>query len=237
MVVAGYVARRSAWNDFSKKWQRALAPIKVFHSNECNGRHGEWDGWSKEDRDEKVKSLLPLLPGIKGVGLAVGIVLKDVEQALQAHPHLKPYWGNPYEACFHWWLSIILEQMHKRQSYEPLAIVHEENQYGDEARSAFNYIKKTFDPHDQLVGFSFGAKNKYVPLQAADILAYEVNKRLQNIEGNPRKSFDVLMRENFEPLIRFYDKQNLGPLISALEMSRTLDEAEALAPAFVRRPT
>jgi len=43
------------------------------------------------------------------------------------------------------------------------------------------------------------------------------------------------MRENTEPLIRFYDKENLGPLISALKMFRALDVADALAPGFVKR--
>jgi len=107
----------------------------------------------------------------------------------------------------------------------------------EQNRRAFKWMQENNDPYGQLVSFSFGSKKKFVPLQAADILAYEVFKRLQNIEGNPRKSFDVLMREDTEPLIRFYDKENLGPLISVLEMFRALDVAEALAPAFARQRT
>src|SRR5258708_4041248 len=64
ITVAGYVAQRPAWNRFTQKWRRTLSPIKVFHSSECNGFHGEWKGWTKEDRDAKVKQLLPLLPSI-----------------------------------------------------------------------------------------------------------------------------------------------------------------------------
>jgi hypothetical protein len=170
--------------------------------------------------------------------LAIGIVLKDVEEALNARPDLRPYWGSPYESCFHWWLGIMLEQMRIRGNYEPLAIVHEQNQFGEEAARAFKWMKEENDPHGQLISFSYGTKEQFVPLQAADILAYEVNKRLQNIEGNPRKSFDVLMREEYEPLIRFYDKENLGPLIEMLDMARLYEEAERqekLGPAFLRR--
>lgn len=235
ITVAGYVARRHGWNRFTQKWRRTLSPIKVFHSSECNGFHGEWKGWTKEDRDEKVKQLLPLLPSIEGVGLAIGIVQRDLEEALTARPHLLAYWPSSYEACCQWWISTMLQRMQERGNRDRLAIVHEENQYGTEARSAYNYVREHHDPYGQLASFSFGQKQDCVPLQAADILAYEIHKRLQNIEGNPRKSFDVLMKEEFEPEIRFYDKQNLGPLTSTLEMFRALDVAEALAPAFVKR--
>lgn len=240
IIVAGYVARPPAWRKFEAKWQRTLHPIKVFHSNECNGFHCEWEGWSKPDRDAKVKKLLPIVRDIDGVGLAIGVVLKDVNEALSQRPDLLPYWGNPYESCFHWWIGLMLKLMQERGNREPLAVVHEQNQYADEANRAFKWHQKHNDPHGQLVSFSFGAKEKFVPLQAADILAYEANRRLQNIEGTPRKPFDVLMRENTEPLIRFYDKENLGPLIAMLDMARLYDEAERmekLAPALVRRPT
>lgn len=235
ITVAGYVARPKAWREFVPRWNRTLKPIAVFHSSECNGFHGEWNGWAREARDAKVKQLLSLLPSINGVGLAVGIVQRDLKEALNVRPHLQPYWPSSYEACCQWWISIMLQRMQERGNREPLAIVHEENQYGNEAHSAYTYVRENHDHFGQLISFSFGKKSDFVPLQAADILAYEIHKRLQDIEGNPRKSFEVMMKEEFEPEIRFYDKENLGPLISTLEMFRALDVAETLAPAFVRR--
>src|SRR5258708_23489556 len=86
LTVAGYVARPPAWRKWVPKWQHTLKPIEVFHSTECNRRSGEWAGWSQEDRNAKVKTLLPLVSGMDGVGLAICIVLKDVEEALSGRP-------------------------------------------------------------------------------------------------------------------------------------------------------
>jgi hypothetical protein len=235
ITVAEYVARPTVWRRFVPKWQRTLRPIKVFHSTDCNGFRREWEGWTRPDRDAHVAKLLPLLRNIEGVGLVIGMVLRDVEEAFSTRPYLRPYLGNPYEACLQWWLTILLQEMQKRGTREPVAVVHEENQYGGEAHRAFNWVKENNDPYGQLISFSFGAKYKFVPLQAADILAYDVGKRLLNIDGRPRKSFEALMREETDPLIKFYDKQNLGPLISMLEIGKFLVESEVLAPAFVRR--
>lgn len=231
------MARPKAWRDFVPKWKRALQPIKVFHSTDCNGFHGEWAGWSKENRDAKVAQLLPLIPTLDGAGLAIGMVVRDLQGELEKRPHLQRYWdGDNYGACLQWWIHSIVELMTKRGVREPLAIVHEQNQFAAQALRAFTYVKENHDPNDLLLSFSFGSKAEFVPLQAADILAYDVGKRLTNIAGKPRKSFEALTPEGFEPWIRFYDKENLGYFLSALEMAKFLVESEALAPAWKPRP-
>lgn len=239
IAVAGYVARRSAWNRFVPKWRRTLSPIKVFHSTDCNGFYGEWKGWERAARDAKVARLLPLLPAIDGFGVAIGVVLRDVEEVLSVRPHLRRYWGNGYRACIQWCISRIRDRLHEAgRVSEPLAIVHERNQYKADAEEAYEWIKENDDESGQFISFSFGSKEKYVPLQAADILAYEVHKRLQNIEAKPRKSFEALMSEETEPRIYFYDKHNFGELIAALEMLSAYHEAETwekVAPECLRK--
>jgi hypothetical protein len=238
LTVAGYLARPAAWRKWVPTWRRTLSPIKVFHSTDCNGFHREWEGWSREDRDAKVAQLLPLIPDPDLAGLAIGVVVRDLEKALEERPHLRPYWdGDVYGACLQWWIHSLIDLMNRRGAREPVAIVHEQNDFAAQAMRAFNYVKAHHDPHNLLVSFSFGSKDQFVPLQAADILAYDVGKKLLNIDGKPRRSFEALMPDGREAWIRFYDKKNLGYFLSALEMAKFLDESEALAPAFVRRRT
>jgi hypothetical protein len=238
ITVAGYVARPGKWREFVPKWERVLRPsgIKVFHSVDCNAFRKEFEGWDRERRDALVRRLLPLLPGIEGVGLAIGIVLRDLDELLKEREYLREYLGSPYQACLQWWLQSLIGEMQKKNNREPVAVVHEENQYAKEAKAAYDWVRQRHDTYRQLVSFSFGAKQEFVPLQAADILAYDVGKRLSNLAGKPRKSYEALTPPGFEPWIRFYHKKNLPFLLSNLEIARTLTEWEGIAPAF-RRPS
>ncbi|MGA2314094.1 MAG: hypothetical protein ABSF87_17325 [Xanthobacteraceae bacterium] len=83
-----------------------------------------------------------------------------------------------FSACFHWLVATILELANKYKSNERIAFIHEINDYQGEAVSAFSWIKKVHSMEDRIVSLTFGSKETYTPLQAADILAYEGNKRL-----------------------------------------------------------
>jgi hypothetical protein len=51
VAVAAYVARPVVWRNWTKKWNAAKRPIKVFHATDCANLRGEFEGWSKEQRD------------------------------------------------------------------------------------------------------------------------------------------------------------------------------------------
>ena len=57
VVVSAYMARPRTWEAFTRKWNVAKRPIKVFHSVECNSFKNEFEGWEKEPRDALVKGL------------------------------------------------------------------------------------------------------------------------------------------------------------------------------------
>lgn len=235
-VVAGYMARPTQWKHFTRRWKRVLTPsgIEVSHSADCNGFHGEFAGWDRADRDALVAKLLAIIPDERRMGVAAGIVLRDYDEALRGKEHLKALLGTPYEACFHWCLGIFLAEHRKYGSTEPIAVIHEENQFETEARRAYNYLRETYQP-SPLISLTFGSKREFVPLQSADILAYDVGKFLLKQDGKPRRSFEVLTQEGRGPRIRFYDKENMPALVSQMEAwhAATDDERQALFSAYL----
>ena len=60
-VLAGYLARPEEWSEFSKEWDGALnehPKIEYFKMREAWNAKGEFENWSKEDRDNKVVLLV-----------------------------------------------------------------------------------------------------------------------------------------------------------------------------------
>jgi hypothetical protein len=68
----------------------------------------------------------------------------------------------------------------KRGGKGRLAFFHEVNAYQGSAKNSFEFIKLNPKNTSQVMSLTFGGKDDYVPLQAADILAYEGNKRLRD---------------------------------------------------------
>jgi len=72
-----------------------------------------------------------------------------------------------------------------------LAFFHETNDYEASAKRSFEFVK--INP--KYVGkneLTFAGKDDFVPLQAADVLAYEGNKRIRNIDKKPRRAWSAI---------------------------------------------
>jgi hypothetical protein len=72
VTVAAYVAAPPQWRDWTKRWNVAKRPIKVFHAVDCANLAGEFRGWTPEQRDPLVIRLLDVMreSDIPGVVLA-----------------------------------------------------------------------------------------------------------------------------------------------------------------------
>lgn len=221
VVVAGYFGRPKVWKAFTHDWRRVLKPrgLEVFHSSDAQALKGEFEDWTEEDRDEVVKKLLPIIKRHEIIGMAIGFVMRDFDEAMGRENWPKEYLGSPYGTCFQWLITSVLMEAALDRVREPVAFFHEHNDFEGEARKAYNWAKENRDYNEILAGLAFSDKKRYVPLQAADILAYEVGKRLNNPSGN-RRPFKILTDPPRRPKIKFYNKSNMKTLVEAVERAR-----------------
>lgn len=220
IAVAAYVARPRQWQDWTKRWNVAKRPIKVMHAVDCQNLTGEFKGWLKEQRDELVKRILPVIADIDIPGVVVGIQMHEFEKALAGRDDLRPIFGTPYAACFQWVVQIIMNFAHGALNTERIGFVHELNDYRQEALESFNWIKKHGNPLGNIIGLQFAEKKDYVPLQAADILAYEGNKRLRDPSRQERRAWTALDPDKTRIFAAYYGRDNMADLISRLELIR-----------------
>jgi hypothetical protein len=83
VAVAAYVSRPEHWLAWTKEWNNAKRPIKVFHATDCANFRGEFEGWDAEKRDRFVANLLSTLSAHELAGIVIGICLDDLNDALR----------------------------------------------------------------------------------------------------------------------------------------------------------
>jgi len=217
VVVAGYVGEPAEWDQWTSEWERTKeGRINVFHAVHCNNRSGEFSGWGKSERNAFVEAMLPITPKHIKIGISIGIDMKSYWDAISDRPDLNEHFGNPYLACFGWLLQDIAEDIEKSGIDRGFHIFHEENQFKEDAIYRHKWIVNNIPGGERCFGLSFAKKSDCIPLQAADILAYETHHKIKNPHQN-RKSWDALHSNGAHIKSLYYGPKNMGHLVKRLE--------------------
>jgi hypothetical protein len=214
IVVAGYLGRPEAWRDWTEKWTAALGSTKVYHAVDAQNLTGEFEGWTSAEVGELVKKLLPITAGAEIAATAVAMDLRVFETAMKGRDDLKKLFGTPYIACLQWAMQAILNMAANVRNSEAIAFIHENNNFHTQAYECFSWIKENTNRGDNVISLTFGGKKEYVPLQAADILAYESNKRLRKLDAPERRPWAALKANTF---VANYGPDNMDYLVETLE--------------------
>ena len=77
LTVGAYLARPKIWRDWTKKWNTAKKPIKVYHAADAANLEGEFEDWPKEKMNALAAKLLPLIGNAELSGALIGIHMAD----------------------------------------------------------------------------------------------------------------------------------------------------------------
>jgi hypothetical protein len=157
--------------------------------------------------------LLPVIMGNKIAGAVIALNKKEFREATEGKEELLKALGNPYTTCFHWLVQSLLELL-KPNKKEALKLIHENNSYEKEATASFEFISKNANPNKVPMRLLFGGKREQMPLQTADILAYEAYKRFQDPSKLERKPWQILKPKVVAVHI---GKHNIGQMVQSLE--------------------
>ncbi|MBO6757732.1 MAG: DUF3800 domain-containing protein [Roseibium sp.] len=214
VVVSASFARPKVWRAWAEDWNKQKSPIRIFHAVDAHNRDGEFEGWAREDRDELVKRILPIIPkhGIDAV--ISGIDLNALREHLSDRPDVLEKFGAPYLACLHWLIPSVCEKA-AALGERRIAFIHEENSFQKEALWVLSFLRRRGLMGDLSAIFRFGGKKDYPPLQCADVIAYEANKQLRQIDGPMRKPW-LVMDPNQKFMFKGFDRNSAKELASGL---------------------
>jgi len=198
MCVAGYVSTRWRWKKFERDWQRLLSEegLSAFHRTDLENLQKEFKGWTAARRDQARRKAHKIIKKWALAGVAVGFPFDLYERTIHT-PELRKRFAKPYALCTMRCIITLSEWASEEGYREPIDYVFDR---GDEGKGQVLDAFRVSDRDKYLLGSCrFEDKKKFVPLQAANVLAYEVYRFTteQVVKGGAEQG----VREELEDLL------------------------------------
>jgi hypothetical protein len=214
-TVAGYIATVNEWRKFQKEWRRELdrAGIDFFHMTTFEARRKEYEGWSNEKRVEVLKRLHRSIHRRILTGFASSVVVADYNEVM--NPNIRRGYGEPHEFAVVACMKYIRDWGNQNGYHEPIAYVLESGSDRQKIVNAvFNHMDEEQRREYRIGSWTFADKRDLNPLQAADILAYEMTKemtrRLDKSNTRPvRRSMQNLAKGHPDAHLMYADREQL----------------------------
>ena len=203
-VLSGYLGPDDVWTAFQDEWHAVLqnAPtINFFHMRECFKLEGQFQGFTRYQADHKRDQLIDVLrPRLRNKELVEfsAILEWDVYQRA-VHGPLKETYHNPYFFALHPIVAEIAKYLWERPEWNSLGRVDfffDDQAIRVERDTAFQFynVKDTASERyaAHLGDVAFRNDELNYPLQAADLIAWQVHRRELNLPADghqPRKEY------------------------------------------------
>ncbi len=174
VAVAGFVASDAQWTEFERNWNDTLRQfgISLFHMNEFAGSRGEFSRFkeNKPDREVFLRKLIADIILRVSHACGHGVLMNDYRAVNAVYAMDDPYELTPYALCGRTCVASVSNWARRRGIPEnQIRFVFEDGSQG----------KGTLEQRilrDKKISPVFKKKSECVPLQAADLLAYEILK-------------------------------------------------------------
>jgi hypothetical protein len=202
MGLAGYVARLTAWMDFSDQWQAALnetPKLAYFKIKEAIRLEEQFGRFKPAQRDERVFKLCSIVKKYVNFGIVASFKWSAFETARAECP---TNFLLPYSVLFNGMMSGVLNTVLRGDpDARMLFVFDEQGASGQLAAKIFDSIRSEFNPNEQkaLLGVSHVDDEVILPLQAADCIAWLMRRHSLD---NPNCEDDLA---DWEPSKRYLE--------------------------------
>lgn len=225
--VAGVASSSSEWVRFSNQWRSTRHQFGVgdevtfhmtdFENIETPGTVYEpFSGWEKEKRISFIRSLALAASKFCDFAIGAAVIQKDFDAVIRQNAEGK--FSSPYSWCAQSCMDLVKRWSDEQLSTDPVSYFAEAGyDYAGELANIFNkaYRCKHTRYDFRLNSLSFAPKGSLLPLEAADFLAYEVNKamlRKVGLDSRPERKSLRYFRECMGPKefwTSYFDRQKL----------------------------
>lgn len=229
VVVAGGVASLRQWDRLSKEWERTIGPWKLsrgyFHMADFVSGYNDYHGWTPLEKCYRLRALVRIICEHVRVLVGNAVVQGDFNAALEICP--SSVIGTAYRFCAFLALPAVDHWRRRSPRRNPVALIFErgnklKNEYG-QLLTQLGDFDRTREKYG-ISHFDDATKQEWIPLQAADLIAYATYKCLA------QSQIDDWLAHEFETLFKI---PHQGILYSdALKISnclRSLEDAKAQA--------
>ena len=178
-ILAGWVAQGEKWAVFSDEWQQALEMrprLAYFKMSEAHSFSGEFNGWTIESRNERVRFLISIIERCGPLGISVALPYAD-HQRLQQEQWYKDFElpKSPYPMLFFGLISVLTRYYYQIGSREKVDFIFDDQpEQMEKVMLAYRSLLAIVPPGErQIFGDApiFRNEKSTLPLQAADLKA------------------------------------------------------------------
>jgi hypothetical protein len=223
-AIAGYVASKEHWDLTTRRWNTVLRKfgVDVFHMSSYWREESPYDRWTEAKQKRFLKNLIKVARDNTCFAIGAMVPTKDWNEALpediKGGGLGSSSFAHPYHFCFQMFfarfMDLLTTEIDKRfpKTKEKVAFVFEQqHEFEDVAKAGFPIIKDIVDPDNRLSSLTFGSKKEYIPLQAADLIAFYARRILTHeMEGRAwRDPFEQMLEERHNLMLHYYTRDQL----------------------------
>ena len=219
------MAPSESWQKIEAEWQRHLDyfGVQYFHMAALEDGFEPLDKLRRELRYALYDNLTSVLLSHKPTPIASAMLNDDWNTFDRSSEQAKLFftrYQEPYDYCFDHLSQFLITHSNKNYGGAPIALVFAE-QLKYQSRALFVYNNMKRHPHwaDRFSSLTFAPMKKLLPLQSADIMAYDTYqkmlefirvKKLPRIDGLVKKFFD----NGTQPFASYADEKALKQVIA-----------------------
>lgn len=203
-VMAGWVAPQDEWTVFDQRWRATLRNAGVpsnkgYHATDCESGYGLFAGWSVDKRTALTIALIDIIRSTNTVGS--GVIINRVVPT-NASAGARWFSIEPYTAAIPLFLTLMTQKasMFLDAAARIAFVLDRQKDYAASSVANFNAMRDDpisgLNPIQERAGtLVFGDSVEHTPLQAADLLAFELRKEYEATrDANPRPERRSLVR-------------------------------------------
>ncbi|MFT3986751.1 DUF3800 domain-containing protein [Aestuariivirga sp.] len=217
LVIAGLWGLQNQWEYLEQEWRKVLAepcpgrgPLDRFHMAHCqiSSEKSQFRGWRRVETDYVTRRFTDIISKSSVYGYCVGVSQKDWDENIQGRKRRYQGDAEHYAAAK---CMIMIQAMTSNLMRHESQLIFMFDPRIERAKlyeGLFAFLKDNDDRerknilrpfHTQLHSFSFGSSKENVPLQAADIVAWEMYQSMSDAISGQN---DRPIRDNLKRLIR-----------------------------------
>ncbi len=190
-VLGGYIGTVEGWDLFDSQWQAVLdEPPKIayFKSSEAESlrSNGPWAGVSQEARNKKIDALIAVIQRCAYQAIYIRVRQKDYDEIIKAN--VPPVWDDAYYYLFPAFISAAITMEKYFGENQPIEFVFDNHErFENPSRLQYGQMQGMGRFAGRIVNVLYRDEKKSLPLQAADLLAWQV-RRAFCVPGEPRRA-------------------------------------------------
>lgn len=195
-IAAGYFAPVQVWEIFNRAWANTLDQLGIdeFKMADCERGRGVYEGLSYQERALLQRTFIGLIVGSPIWGVSAAVNLRHYEEFMPRMVKARQKYAKPYFLAFQHLVEMMALKLSEAEIVGPSDRIayffDEQTEYQGRAKEIFSSLTKDGDlEYTNRVGsITFDDSRRFLPLQAADILAYENLRYLRDYRHGLRLS-------------------------------------------------